>query len=72
MWPELVAQGFKTGRDRVVRLRRELGLRCKQKRCLKATTNSKHGSPVAPNLLDQTFAPVRPAEAWGSDITHIY
>jgi len=27
MWPELVAQGCKTGRDRVVRLRRELGLR---------------------------------------------
>lgn len=23
MWPELMAQGFKTGRDRVVRLRRE-------------------------------------------------
>ena len=27
--PEPVAQGFDTGRDRIVRLRRELGLRCK-------------------------------------------
>lgn len=71
MWPELVAQGFKTGRDRVVRLRRELGLRCKQKRRFKATTNSKHALPVAPNLLNQTFAPARPAEAWVSDITYI-
>jgi len=49
--PELVAQGFDTGRDRIVRLRRELGLRCKQKRKFKATTNSNHALPVAPNLL---------------------
>jgi len=34
---ELVAQGFNAGRDRIVRLRRELGLRCKQKRKFKAT-----------------------------------
>ena len=34
--PELVAQGFDTGRDRIVRLRQELGLRCKQKRKFKA------------------------------------
>ena len=71
MWPELVAQGFDTGCDRVVRLRRELGLRCKQKRKFKATTNSKHGFPVAENLLNQTFAPTRPDEAWVTDITYV-
>jgi transposase InsO family protein len=71
LWPELVAQGFDTGRDRVVRLRKELGLRCKQKRRFKATTNSKHAFPVAPNLLNQTFAPTRPNEAWVSDITYV-
>jgi len=71
MWPELVAQGFDTGRDRVVRLRRELGLRCKQKRKFKATTNSKHGFPVAENLLNQTFAPTRPDEVWVTDITYV-
>ena len=69
--PELVAQGFDTGRDRIVRLRRELGLRCKQKRKFKATTNSNHSFPVAPNLLEQTFAPTRPNEAWVSDITYV-
>ncbi len=69
--PELVAQGFDTGRDRIVRLRRELGLRCKQKRKFKATTNSNHTLPVAPNLLEQTFAPTRPNEAWVSDITYV-
>jgi transposase InsO family protein len=69
--PELNAQGFDTGRDRIVRLRRELGLHCKQKRKFKATTNSNHTYPVAPNLLEQTFAPTRPDEAWVSDITYI-
>lgn len=71
LWPELLAQGFETGRDRVVRLRQELGLRCKQKRKFKATTNSKHDYPVAPNLLNQTFAPTRPNEAWVTDITYV-
>lgn len=69
--PELVAQGFKTGRDRIVRLRQELGLRCKQKRKFKATTNSRHGFPVAENLLHQTFSPVKPNEAWVTDITYV-
>ena len=69
--PELAAQGFEAGRDRIVRLRHELGLRCKQKRKFKATTNSRHDFPVAENLLNQTFAPTRPNEAWVTDITYI-
>jgi len=71
MKPELATQGFEAGRDRITRLRRELGLRCKQKRNFKATTNSNHDLPVAENLLDQTFAPTRPNEAWVTDITYI-
>jgi transposase InsO family protein len=71
LWPELVAQGFETGRDKVGRLRQELGLRCKQKRKFKATTNSRHDYPVAENLLNQTFAPTRPNEAWVTDITYV-
>lgn len=69
--PELVAQGFDAGRDRIVRLRQELGLRCKQKRKFKATTNSRHAFPVAENLSNQTFAPTRPNEAWVTDITYV-
>jgi len=69
--PELAAQGFEAGRDRIVRLRHELGLRCKQKRKFKATTNSRHDFPVAENLLNQTFAPTRPNEVWVTDITYI-
>lgn len=69
--PELAAQGFVAGRDRIARLRRELDLRCKQKRKFKATTNSNHDLPVADNLLNQTFAPTRPNEAWVTDITYV-
>jgi transposase InsO family protein len=59
------------GRDRIVRLRRKLVLRCKQKRIFKATANSKHAYPVAPNLLEQIFALTGPDEAWVSDITYV-
>jgi transposase InsO family protein len=62
MQPELAAQGFPAGRDRIGRLRQELGLRCKQKRKFTATTNSRHDLPVAPNLLAQVFMPTRPNE----------
>lgn len=69
--PELASEGFHAGRDRIARLRRELGLRCKQKRKFKATTNSNHDLPVAENLLDQTFAPTAPNQMWVTDITYI-
>jgi len=69
--PELAAQGFAAGRDRIVRLRHELALRCKQKRKFKATTNSNHDLPMAENLLNQTFTPTRPNEAWVPDNTYV-
>lgn len=69
--PELAADGFVAGRDRIACLRRELGLRCRQKRKFKATTNSNHNLPVAENLLNQTFAPSAPSKVWVTDITYI-
>jgi transposase InsO family protein len=45
----LVSNGVAVGRDRVGRLRRQLGLRCKQKRCFRVTTDSAHTLPVADN-----------------------
>jgi len=69
--PELANDGIIAGRDRIVRLRRELGLRCRQKRKFKATTNSKHNLPVAENLLNQTFTPYAPNQVWVTDITYI-
>lgn len=49
------------------RIRTQLGLRCKQKRKFKATTNSNHALPLAPNLLDWQFTVVAPNRAWVTD-----
>lgn len=68
---DLREHGVKVGVHRIKRLRRKLGLRCKQKRKFKATTNSKHDLPVAPNLMNQDFAATAPNQAWCGDITYI-
>lgn len=69
--PELAESGIQVGRDRITRLRRSMGLYCRQRRRFKVTTNSRHNLPVAPNLLNQTFEPTAPNQAWVSDITYI-
>ncbi len=64
-------KGFKAGECRIRRIRKKLGLRCKQKKKYKATTDSKHNLPVYPNLLKQDFSATSPNEKWISDITYI-
>lgn len=57
--------------NRIKRIRRKLGLYCIQKRKFKATTDSAHTLPVAPNLLMRQFTFSEPNKAWVSDITYI-
>jgi transposase-like protein len=66
---DLAAHGVCIGVHRIKRLRRKLGLCCKQRRRFKATTDSRHGLPVAANLLGQRFDAPSPSHAWLSDIT---
>ena len=47
------------------------GLRAKAARKFKATTNSKHELPVAPNLLQQDFSADFPNQKWVGDITYL-
>lgn len=68
---DLSAHGVKAGVYRIKRLRRKLGLRCRQMRRFKATTNSRHSLPVAENLLAQQFEAKAPGQIWLSDITYI-
>lgn len=68
---DLAAHGVKVGIHRIKRLRRKLGLRCRQKKRFKVTTNSKHSLPVAENLLAQKFEASAPSRVWLSDITYI-
>ena len=69
---ELRARGFPAGKERVERLMRENGIHARHKRRYKVTTDSKHGLPVADNLLDRNFTPVAPNQVWTSDITYLW
>lgn len=51
---------------------REDGLKAKVKKSYKATTDSKHNLPVAPNLLQRNFNPAAPDQVWASDIPYIW
>ena len=68
---DLGAHGIRTGVCRIRRLRKKLGICCKQVRKFKATTDSKHTLPIAENLLGQKFTVRAPNQAWVSDITYI-
>ena len=72
MYEELRSRGLPTSKGRVERLMRDHGIRAKHKRRYKATTDSKHAMPVAPNLLDRNFTPSAPNKAWTSDITYLW
>ena len=52
-------------------LRRQ-GLRAKAAMKFKATTNSKHHLPVAPNVLQQDFTAAQANQKWVGDITYLW
>jgi putative transposase len=68
---DLAEHGIRVGICRIKRIRRKLGIHCKQKRKFKATTNSNHGLPVADNILGQQFKVAAPNKVWVSDITYV-
>lgn len=67
----LKAQDVHIGRHRARTLMRANGLRSQWKRKFVHTTDSRHGLPVAANVLDRRFNPVAPDQAWACDITYI-
>jgi len=68
---ELSRQGIIVSRRRISRLMNEAGLICKTKHKFKATTDSNHNKPVAPNLLDRKFNVSAANYCWVSDITYV-
>jgi len=68
---DLAEHGIKIGICRIRRIRNKLGIRCKQVKKFKATTDSKHNLPVAGNLLGQHFSVSAPNQVWVSDVTYI-
>ena len=68
----LSRQRIELSRRRIDRLMKQAGLICRTRRKFKATTDSKHSLPVAPNLLDRKFTIARPNRAWVGDITYVW
>jgi len=68
---DLKAHGITVGTFRIRRIRKKLGLRCKQVKKFRTTTDSNHTLPVAENLLNQQFQASVPNEVWVSDITYV-
>ena len=64
---DLAEHGIQAGIYRIKRIRKKLGIRCKQMKKFKVTTDSKHSLPVAANLLNQQFKATAPMESfWGT------
>ncbi len=71
MTAELNARGHPCSENTVAKLMRQHGIRAKAPRRFVRTTDSRHGLPVAENVLDREFDPSVPNAAWAADITYI-
>jgi transposase InsO family protein len=68
---DLKEYGTLVGVCRIKRIRKKLGIHCKQRRKFKGTTNSRHKMPTASNLLGGQFKAKGPNVVWLSDITYV-
>ena len=68
---DLQDDGIPVNRKTVAASLQRQGLRAKAARKFKATTNSRHSLPVAPNLLEQDFTASAPNQKWVGDITYL-
>ena len=60
-----MSQGFRCGRHRVARLMQAHGIRAKQARRFRVTTDSRHGFAIAPNRLGRQFTVPAPESRSG-------
>jgi transposase InsO family protein len=72
VYADLAAAGVSVCENTVARYMREEGIVSQIKRRFRiVTTDSRHDSPVAPNLLDRQFASEGPDRTWCCDITYV-
>ena len=72
VWRELAARGVRAGKERVRKLMRANGLRARAKKKFRVTTDSGHGLPVSPDLLQRKFDVEAPNRFWSGDITYVW
>jgi len=70
MTAELQRRGLSVGRDRVLRYMREANLLCRRRRAFVATTDSRHGLKVFPNLA-RDLVVTNIDQLWVADITYL-
>jgi len=69
---ELKEEGVACGKKRVARIMRQKSLQARIKKKFKITTDSKHGHPVADNIVARNFIIEEPNRIWVSDITYLW
>ena len=69
---DLDEQGHTYNRKTVAASMKRQGIKAKAAKKFKATTDSEHDRPVAPNLLGQDFNAEAPNQKWVCDITYLW
>jgi transposase InsO family protein len=69
---DLRALDYRVARKRVARLMRQEGLSARPPRRYRATTDSKHMLPVAPNVVARRFHADGPDRVWVTDMTYVW
>jgi putative transposase len=68
---ELNDRGLDCSENFVAGLMKAHGIRGRTAKRFVRTTDSRHGLPVAANLLDRDFTPAAPNKAWCCDVTYL-
>lgn len=71
VYAQLKALGFSCSKATVERLMRLHGMTSKVRRKYKATTDSKHTLPIAPNRVEPQFTVEAPNQLWMGDVTYL-
>lgn len=71
MWGHLKAQGIFIGKNRVVKLMRELDLVGRHRRAYKVTTIQGQNKHAIPDLVKRVFGAGSPNQIWVGDITYV-
>jgi len=68
---DLLEDGEHVGRNRVIRIMQEEGIKARVRKRFKSTTMSEHDQPIAPNVLDRDFTASAPNQRWVGDTTEL-
>jgi MscS family membrane protein len=64
--------GYPISRNKARKLMKEAGVKARQRRKYKVTTNSNHKQPVFDNLVNRKFAVAQPDQVYAADVTYIW